>query len=88
MTQNASVLPLPESQDEGNEYGKELNVSFLDREMLHANQSSSFVLLIEATGFYINDRTKSAASHTSSFYRLGEQVLQKLYDMHVGSDDF
>lgn len=59
----------------------ELGISNLDSEVLHVTRSSSVLLLIEVAGLYINNATKSTAFHALSFYRFGDQLLKKLYDL-------
>lgn len=57
-------------------------ISHLDRELLRPTRACFVVLLIEATKFYRNNHTKSAAFHAPSFYLFGEQSLRKMYELH------
>lgn len=74
MARNARFFLLLKSLNGGWEYGKELGMSPLDRVVLYATQASFYVLLIEATGFYINKNTKFTTFYAPSFYCFGEQL--------------
>lgn len=81
MKRNTVVLSLLESLNEGRKEDKELGISHLDRNLLHASRGRIVFLLIEAAYIYINEPTKSTDFHASSLYRLGKQLLQRLFEL-------
>lgn len=81
ITKNFDASPTLESLNESQDNGKEVLISHLDGEVLHANEASFVVLMIKAFETQIINHTKSAVFHAPSFYRFGEQLLKKLYDL-------
>lgn len=72
MTRNPDVSPLLVSLNEGRKRCKELGISHLEKEVLHAIRSSFVILLIEMVDFSIDNSTKSTALHALRFYQFGK----------------
>lgn len=66
----SDILPLLESLNREQEDDKEIEISHLDREVLHGNRHGSVVLLIEMAYFYVNNSTKPTVFHAPNFYQL------------------
>lgn len=54
ITKNAEVFPLLESLNEKHVDEKKGQITYVDRDMLHATQASFVVLLIDVANFYIS----------------------------------
>lgn len=74
--------------NDGQEHGRQLAITFLDSEVLHGTRDTFAALLIEAADFYMNNLTMSTAFHAVDLFRFGEQVIQKLYNLHVELNNF
>lgn len=68
MIKNENVLPLLESLNEIREGDNELGMSYSDREVLQATQSSFVVLFTEAADLYINNPSKPTTFQSTAFF--------------------
>lgn len=68
MKNNANVLLLLEAPNESQKESKELGISHLGSELLHATRRYFVDLLMEAVKLYIRNLTKLTAVRNLSFY--------------------
>lgn len=65
-----------------------MGISHLNREVSHGTRRIFVVLLIEKPDFYITNPKRSIVCYTHSFHQFGEQLLEKLFNLHVVLDEF
>lgn len=85
MTKQVNVLPLPESLNGVRDNEIDLDISHPNSKVLRDARACFVLVLTEVADFYVNNTTKSNVFHVPRFYRLGEHLLKKRYEL---SDDF